>query len=323
MKAIRVHEFGPPENMVWEEVPDPSPGAGQVVLQVYAAGINPVDTYIRSGNYHIKPQLPFTPGIEACGVIESVGKGITALRPGDRVYTGATLSGAYAQKTLCDAAAVHPLPETVTFAQGAAVHVAYSTAYQALFQRAQAVPGELVLINGATGGVGLAAVQLARNAGLKIIATGGSERGRQLLIEQGAHHVLDHSLSTHHDQVLGLTDGRGADVILEMLADVNLAKDLTVIAQNGRIVIIGSRGTVEINPRDAMVRRVSIIGMLLFIATEKEKVSIDAAITAGLSNGTLKPVVDRQFLLTEAPDAHRQVMMPGAYGKIVLINENT
>ena len=318
MKAIRVHEFGPPENMVLEEIPDPSPGPGQVVLKVRAVGINPVDTYIRSGNYHIKPQLPFTPGNEACGVIESVGVGVTTLVPEDRVYTGATLSGAYAEKTVCDASRLYHLPANVTFDQGAAVYVAYSTAYQALFQRAQALPGELVLINGATGGVGLAAVQLAKNAGLKIIATGGSERGRQLLIEQGAHHVLDHTLPSHHEQVLSLTDGRAADVILEMLADVNLTKDLTVVAQNGRVVIIGSRGTVEINPRDAMIRRASIIGMLLFNATEKEKAVMAAAITAGLANETLKPVVGRRFSLSEAPQAHRQAMTPGAYGKIVL-----
>jgi len=319
MKAIRVHEFGPPENMVIEEVSDLVPGSGQVVVKVHAVGVNPVDTYIRSGNYHIKPQLPFTPGNEACGFIESVGDGVTAIKAGDRIYIGATLSGAYAQKTLCSASTVHRLPGNVTFDQGAAVHVAYSTAYQALFQRARAVPGEVVLINGATGGVGIAAVQLARNAGLKIIATGGTQKGRQLVAKEGAHHVLDHTLPGYHEQVLSFTDGQGADIILEMLADVNLAKDLTVVAQNGRIVIIGSRGNVEINPRDAMVRRASIIGMLLFNATEEEKAIIRAALTIGLANGTLQPVVDRRFSLSEAPAAHRQAMTPGACGKIILI----
>ena len=322
MKAIRVHEFGSSENMVLEEVPDPKARAGQVVLKVHAVGINPVDTYIRQGEYHLKPDLPYTPGQEAAGVIESVGDGVSAVKIGDHVYTSGTLSGAYAEKALCQASMVHLLPKNVPYDQGAAVNVAYSTSYQALFQRAQALPGETVLINGATGAVGIAAVQLAKNAGLTVIGTGGTEKGRHLVVREGADHVLDHTVSAYHEQVLDLTDGRGADIILEMLANVNLGNDLTIVAQNGRIVTIGSRGTVEINPRDAMVRRASIIGMLLFNATDQEKVCIHAALRAGLTNETLKPVVDRKFPLSEAPEAHRQVMTPGAYGKIVLINEN-
>jgi len=307
---------------VWEEVPEPKAGGGQVVLKVHAVGVNPVDTYIRKGEYHLKPDLPYTPGQEAAGVVESVGDGVSGVKIGDPVYTSGTLCGAYAEKTLCAAAMVHVLPKNVPFDQGAAVNVAYSTAYQALFQRAHAIPGETVLINGATGAVGIAAVQLAKNAGLSVIGTGGTEKGRQLVVREGADHVLDHTLPAYHMQILDLTDGRGADVILEMLANVNLGNDLTIVALNGRIVIIGSRGTVEINPRDALVRRASIIGMLLFNATDQEKASIYAALRAGLANGTLKPVVDRRFALSEAPEAHRQVMTPGAYGKIVLINEN-
>ena len=319
MKAIRVHEFGKPDNMILQEIPDPEPGPGQVVVKVHAVGINPVDTYIRSGDYHIKPDLPFTPGQEAAGVVDTVGDGVTTVRPGDRIYTGATLTGSYAEKTVCDGSTVLPLPNNVTFEQGAAVYVAYGTAYQALFQRAKAIPGEVVLINGATGAVGIAALQLAKSAGLTVIGTGGTEKGRQLVIDQGAHHVLDHTLPAYHEAVLSLTDGHGADVILEILANVNLGNDLTVVARDGRVVVIGSRGTVEINPRDAMVRRASIIGMLLFNATVEEKASAHAALYAGLESGTLSPVVERKFPLSEAAQAHRKVMEPGAYGKIVLL----
>ena len=319
MKAIRVHEFGKPDNMILQEIPDPEPGPGQVVVKVHAVGINPVDTYIRSGDYHIKPDLPFTPGQEAAGVVDTVGDGVTTVRPGDRIYTGATLTGSYAEKTVCDCSTVLPLPENVTFEQGAAVYVAYGTAYQALFQRAKAIPGEVVLVNGATGAVGIAALQLAKSAGLTVIGTGGTEKGRQLVIDQGAHHVLDHTLPAYHEAVLSLTDGHGADVILEILANVNLGNDLTVVARDGRVVVIGSRGTVEINPRDAMVRRASIIGMLLFNATVEEKASVHAALYAGLESGTLSPVVERKFPLSEAAQAHRKVMEPGAYGKIVLL----
>ncbi len=319
MKAIRVHEFGGPENMAIEEVANPTPGSDQVVVDIKAVGVNPVDTYIRAGTYHVSPELPFTPGHEAAGVIEAVGKTVTGVKVGDRVYTSRTISGAYAEKALCAASTVHPFPERVSFEQGAAVNVAYSTAYQAIFQRGRAVPGETVFVNGASGAVGTAAVQLARNAGMMVIGTGGSEKGRQMVAEQGAHHVLDHHAPDYHQQVLSLTGGRGADVIVEMLADVNLAADLSVVATNGRVVVVGNRGTVEINPRDAMVRRAHIIGMLLFAATDKEKSEIHAALAAGLEKGSLQPVVGRTFPLAEAAKAHVQVMAPGAYGKIVLV----
>ncbi len=192
MKAIRVQEFGPPEVMRLAEIPDLRPGPNQLVLRVKAAGVNPVDTYVRSGTYARKPALPYTPGSDAAGVVESVGEGTARVKVGARVYTSGTLTGAYAEQALCDERQVHPLPERVSFAQGAAVNVPYATAYRALFQRAKATPGETVLVHGATGGVGIAAVQLAVAAGLKVIGTGGTEKGRSLVSQQGAQHVLDH-----------------------------------------------------------------------------------------------------------------------------------
>jgi NADPH2:quinone reductase len=319
MKAIRVREFGGPEVLKIEDIPDPKAGPGQVVVAVRAAGVNPVETYIRSGVYHLKPDIPYTPGWESAGTVESVGEGVVSVKVGDRVYTSGSLSGTYAEKTLCAEGTVHPLPDRVSFEQGAGIDVAYATSYHALFQRARALPGETVFINGASGGVGIAAVQLARNAGMTVIGTGGTEKGRALALEQGAHYVLDHRAPDYYQKLMDLTCGRGADVILEMLANVNLAKDLTAVARDGRIVIIGSRGTIEINPRDAMVRRAQIMGVLLFLATDEEKKSLRAAIHAGLENGTLSPVVGRKFPLSEAAKAHVQVMEPGAYGKIVLI----
>ena len=319
MKAIRVHEFGEPEVLRLEAVPEPTAGKGQVVVGVRAVGVNPVDTYIRAGTYHLKPDLPYTPGGEAAGVVEAVGEGVTSVAVGDRVYTSRTLSGASAEKALCAAATVHRLPANVSFEQGAAVNVAYSTAYQALFQRGRAVPGEWVLVNGASGAVGCAAVQLAHHRGLTVIGTGGTEAGRQLAAEQGADHVLDHTQPGYHAQVLSLTGGRGVDVIVEMLANVNLANDLTVLARDGRVVLVGNRGTIEINPRECMNRRAHIIGMLLFGATEDELREIHAALFTGLSDGSLQPVVGQKFSLAEAPQAHRRVMQPGAHGKLVLV----
>jgi NADPH2:quinone reductase len=233
VKTIRVREFGDPEVMKLEDTPELRSAAGQVLVRVKAVGVNPVEAYIRTGTYAMKPALPYTPGSDAAGAVESVGPGVTGFAPGDRVYFGGTLSGAYAEQALCEAWQVHPLPPNVTFAQGAAVNVPYATAFRALFHFAHARAGETVLIHGASGGVGVACVQLARAAGLRVIGTGGTDRGRELVAVQGAHHVLDHRAPGYLDELLKLTQGRGVDVVLEMLANVNLAKDLTVLARGG------------------------------------------------------------------------------------------
>jgi NADPH2:quinone reductase len=317
MKAIRIHEFGGPEVMHLEEVPDLHPGPGQVVVTVKAVGVNPVECYIRAGLYGERT-FPFTPGLDAGGVVAEVGPGVKA-KVGDRVYTAGTLSGTYAEQVLCAEAQLHPLPANVSYTQGAALGVPYATAYRALFQRALAVPGETVLVHGGTGGVGTAAIQWARAAGLKVIATGGTERGRALATEQGAHHVLDHHASGYLEQLPQLIGSRGVDVIVEFLANVNLGKDLSLLAPGGRVAVVGSRGSVEITPRDAMARDASIVAMSLFNASPRELAIIHAAIGAGLENGTLRPVIGRELPLAEAPQAHEAVMAPGAYGKIVLL----
>ena len=318
MKAIRVHEFGLPEVMGLEEVPEPQPGPGQVLLKVYAVGVNPVETYIRAGLFG-QPALPYIPGTDAAGVVEAVGEGVRRVEPGDRVYTSFTLTGSYAEKTLCQESQVHPLPPEVSFGMGAGVNVPYSAAYRALFQRARALPGEVVLIHGGSGGVGVAATQLARAAGLTIIATAGTEAGRDLATVQGAHQVLDHTAPDYLTEVMELTSQRGVDVILEMLANVNLGRDLTVLAPGGRVVVIGSRGEVPIDPRNLMGKEAAILGLYIWNATDQETAGIHAALGAGLANGTLRPIIGRELPLAEAPRAHHEVLETKAYGKIVLI----
>jgi NADPH:quinone reductase len=319
MKAIRVGEFGGPEVLKLEQVPDLKPGAGQLVVRVRAVGVNPVDTYIRAGMYPRKPQLPYTPGTDAAGTVESVGAGVTTFRPDDRVYTATTLSGAYAEQALCDSALVFPLPAQVSFAQGAAMHIPYATAFRALFHRAQAQGGETVLIHGASGGVGIAAVQLARAAGLYVIGTAGSDRGKQLVAAEGAHQVLDHNHSNHFEEALAAAAGRGYDIIVEMLANINLGRDLGILAPKGRVVVVGNRGTAEINARDIMTRDGSILAMSLWNATPRELTSIHSALAAGLENRSLRPIIGQEFPLAEAERAHVAVMESGAYGKIVLV----
>jgi NADPH2:quinone reductase len=319
MKAIRVKELGGPEVLRLEEVPDPKPVAGQVVVRIKAAGVNPVDTYIRAGVYPRKPPLPYTPGGDGAGLVESVGESVTRAKPGDRVYVGGGFTGSYAELALFDEWSVWPLPAHLSFSQGAGVNVPYVTAFRGLFQQAQGRGGETVLVHGASGGVGIAAVQLARAAGLRVIGTAGTERGRKLAADEGAHEVLDHTAPDHFEQALARTNGRGYDIILEMLANVNLGRDLPLLAIRGRVVVIGSRGPVEINPRDAMQRDASILGLTLPNASREELIAMHSAIGAGLENKALRPIVGQELPLAEAPRAHEAVMKSGSYGKIVLI----
>lgn len=319
MKAIRVSNFGAPEVMHLEEVPDLVPGVGQVLVTMKAVGVNPVDTYFRSGLYRPDLKLPYTPGLDAAGVIAAVGPEVQHRKVGQRVYVTRSLSGTYAEQVLCKEVQTHPLPEGISFTQGAALGVPYGAAYRALFQRAGAQAGETVLVHGASGGVGIAAVQLARAAGLWVVGTAGSAEGLALVLAQGAHHVLDHHAANYLEKLPELTCGQGVDVILEMLANVNLDKDLFALATGGRVVVIGCRDTVEIDPRIAMGREAAILGMTLFNASDKELVSMHAAFAAGLENGTLRPVVSRELPLAEAATAHHAVMEASTLGKIVLI----
>jgi NADPH:quinone reductase len=319
MKAIRVSEYGGPSVLKLEEVPTPAPAAAQVLVRNHAVGVNPVDTYLRSNTDNRGPKLPYTPGSDAAGVVEAVGADVKSVKPGDRVYFGGSSSGAYAEMSLCSEAQVHALPPNATFAQGAAVNVPYATAYHALFNRGHGRAGETVLVHGASGGVGIGAVQLARARGLTVIGTAGTERGRRLVAEQGAHHVLDHTAAGYLDEVLRLTGNRGVEVILEMLANVNLQKDLGVIAMGGRIVVIGNRGPTEVNARHAMNKDADIRGMALGHATAAQLAGIHAALVEGLRNGTLRPVIAEEIPLAQAPRAHEVVLAGGHHGKVVMV----
>jgi NADPH:quinone reductase len=321
MRAVVVRAFGPPEVMTVEEVADPAPGEGEVLVHVRAAGVNPVETYVRAGAYARLPALPYTPGSDLGGTIEKVGGGVTAWKRGDRVYAHgvAAGSGAYAERAICEEHQIHRLPPDVSFAQGAAMGVPYGTAWRALFIRANARAGETVFIHGASGGVGTAAVQIARAHGLRVIGTAGTAEGLTLVREQGAHEVVNHREPNYLDRVKERTAGQGVDLILEMLANVNLDRDLDLLALRGRVVVIGNRGRIEIDPRKTMGKDADIRGMTLANASRDELAGIHAGLVAGLETGTLKPVIGQEFALDHAPKAHVAVMEPGARGKIVLV----
>ena len=323
MQAILARAFGGPEVLKLEEVADPAAGTGQVRVRVHAIGVNPYDTYMRSGSYAIKPDLPYTPGADAAGVIDQVGSGVTGWKTGDRVYVSGTASGkahgAYAQYAVCTPEQVHRLPDRISFTQGAGLFVPYVTAWRALFGRANTRAGDTVLIHGASGGVGVAATQFAVSAGATVIGTAGTEDGLAVVRKQGAHHAVNHRSPGYLDEITKIANGRGPDVILEMLANVNLDHDLTVIAPGGRVAVIGNRGRVEIDARKIMTKDVSVFGLALWAIPADEVRRAHAAIIAGLESGALNPVVGTELPLKDAARAHQQVMEPGARGKIVLI----
>lgn len=319
MKAILVREFGPPEVLNLEDIETPTPQAGQVLLRVNAIGVNPVETYIRTGTYASVPKLPYTPGKDAAGVVESVGEGVTKWKSGDRVYTANSISGTYAEFTLCNENDLGRLPDNVSFEKGAGIWTPYATSFRALFQKAGAKAGETVLIHGASGGVGIAAVQWAKHAGLTVIGTASSGAGKKLVGEQGADHVLDHSKEGYFDEIKTATGGEGVNVIIEMLANVNLQRDFEVLAMFGRITVVGNRGSLDFNPRVIMGKDATVTGMALFNAPPAAFDEIHKAIYAGLSDGYIDPVIKRSFPLDEAAATHHAVMEDKASGKIVLI----
>ena len=319
MKAIQVHNFGGSEVMLLEEIPDLVPSNKQLKIQVKAIGVNPVDTYIRAGIYPLKPELPYTPGKDAAGIITEIGSEVKYRKIGERVYVCGCVSGSYAETLICEEEQVYILPGNVSFSAGAALGVPYSTAFYALNYRAHAIPGETLLIHGASGAVGVAAIQIAKANGLQVIGTAGTEQGLKLIKDQGVIAALNHNTENYLDTIDELTEGLGVDVVLEMLANVNLDKDLKLLANCGRVVVIGNRGTIEIDPRDTMGKNSSILGMSLFNADPKDLKQIHAAIKAGLIDGRYHPTIHSELPLTDAAKAHDLVLLNGVYGKIVLL----
>ena len=320
MRAIYVSRFGGPDVLTVADRPDPSPAAGEVVVRLHAAGVNPVDAYIRTGQYARLPELPYTPGADGAGVIDQVGDAVTQFKAGDRVYVAAFLArnGTYADKIVCPAHMAHLLPDPVSFAQGAALGVPAATAYRALVLRAGARAGETLLVHGASGAVGVAATQLARSFGLRVLGTAGSEEGLEVARQAGAQEVFNHREDGYAARITAATGGRGVDLILEMLANVNLDRDLTLLAPKGRVVVIGNRGRIEIDPRLTMGKELAILGTTLWSTTGDEYRQIHAGLGGALASGVLRPAVGRELPLEEAPEAHRAVLEERAAGKIVL-----
>ncbi|MFC3889278.1 NADPH:quinone reductase [Salinispirillum marinum] len=316
MKAMRSHEHGDVDVLNLETVDQPTPNDDQLLIAVKAAGVNPVDTYIRAGINNYSAKFPHTPGMDGAGEVAAVGKNVVGFAVGDRVYFNRNLTGSAAEFALCEPSNCFPLADAVSFAEGAGIGVPYTTAHRALFGRAQAKAGEKVLIHGATGAVGIACVQLAKAAGLTVVASAGTDEGAKLLEKQGADMIIRHDAEGHLDSYSSFDSG--FNIIIEMLANVNLDIDLKALARQGRVVVVGNRGTVEINPRDLMARDAQVMGMAVMNMTPADHQQTAKAMYPLFAAGLLKPVVRKEYALTELPQAHLDVLKPGALGNLVI-----
>jgi NADPH2:quinone reductase len=322
MKAIVVRNFGDPSVLkVESNVPVPKPQPNEVLVKILATGVNPVETYQRSGNYNPAPQLPFTPGKDAAGIIDSVGDGVKNIVPGTRVWLSSATTGTYAQFATAPADAVHPLPDHISFEQGT-LWTAYATAYHAIWHIGEVKQGDVILVHGASGGVGLASVQLARTVpGVTIIGTAGTEKGLGVVKENGADVVFNHHDKNYTEQILEYTKGKGVDLILEMTANLTLLRSMTIVARCGRICIIGNRAPIDgFNPRLLMQKRASLKGVMLFQLSPEERKEIVQALNEKLKDKSIIPTVNKSYPLSQASTSHVEIINPpvGAFGKLVL-----
>lgn len=320
MKAVQVREFGTADVLKISELPDPIPGNGEVLIRVRAAGVSPLDTYVREQSHGAPtPNLPYIPGFEAAGEIAAIGEGVKNFKVGDRVYVN-TFLGAYSELIVQHENSVYPLADSVCFSQGTLVANSYPTAYYALFDLARGKAGDLVFIHGASGAVGTAAVQLAKAAGMTVVGTAGSDRGLELIQQEGAHHALNHREPNYLQQALELTEGKGYDVILEMNASKKLADDVALVGTFGRIIVIGGTdAAVTFDPTPILWKGASIIGLYIGLTTPEESAQIHNALYTQLQNNALRPIVGQEFALTDVAKAHEAVHQSSSAGKIVLI----
>ncbi len=319
MKAIQVQSFGEPEMLQLVDLDIPEPGSAEVLIKVEAIGVNPVDTYVRAGVYPVLPSLPYTPGKDVSGVVVKVGDGVKKWQEGDRVYSSGTISGGYAEYSLCHHSQVFSLPESVDFKHGAAMGVPGAAAWRALYTRGRAGKGDKLLVHGASGSVGLIAIQLGVSAGLEVHGTAGTAEGMEKVSKAGAKQVFNHMEADYIKTMEACCRDRGYNIILEMLANVNLTNDLALLGRGGRVVIIGSRGEITIDPRMTMAKETEILGMSLFNSSEEEMKEAQVGLYQEMVAGRLTSEIALELPLSDAAEAHKRVLESGNCGKILLL----
>uniref|UniRef100_A0A1B6EYR4 Enoyl reductase (ER) domain-containing protein n=1 Tax=Cuerna arida TaxID=1464854 RepID=A0A1B6EYR4_9HEMI len=322
MRAVLIRSTGDESVLNVETIPVPEISSNQVLVEIHAAGLNPVDTYIRGKKFGYDPKLPVVLGGEAAGKIVKLGKQAeNKYKVNDHVICclQAPNYGGYAEYAACDVTKLIPLSNSLSFSQGAAVYVPYFTAYKALVARCKIQPKELVMVHGASGGVGVAAVQIAKAYGAVVAVSAGSDAGLKLLGDLGADVIVDHREDGHLQKALAKTGRPGFDVIFENRADLNLGSDLAALGEGGRIAVVGSRGTVEVDPRNFIRTEGTVLGVHLQKTTPEEFVEFSSALVAGMEKGWLKPVVGKEYSMDEIRQAHTDLIKAhGAYGKMVL-----
>lgn len=320
MNAILVKQFGGADVCEYtSNLPIPEPNENQIQIKIHAAGVNPVDTYIRAGTHSRQPKLPYTPGLDSAGEVTRIGEKVQNFKVGDRVFTTNSDTGTYAEYTLSNPMYTFKLPDNLSYEEGSAIGIPFFTAYRSLFLKGNAKPGECVLVHGASGSVGLAAVQLAKANGMTVIGTAGSSAGLELVKNQGADHVFNHRDSDYMEKIKNMFPD-GLDIILEMLANVNLNNDLQILRwKKGRVVVIGNRGTIDINPRLLMAKETSVTGVTLFTSDEDDFHLMYRHIYSLIKANCIKPVIGEVYPLKNASKAqHDIVNNSGATGRLTI-----
>jgi NADPH2:quinone reductase len=323
MRAVRCHAFGPVGHLALEDVPSPVAGPGQVVVTVKAAGVNFPDTLIVQGKYQIKPELPFTPGAEFAGVVKAVGEGVASVKPGDPVV-GVGVAGGFAEEALIDAANLVALPAGTDFAVAAVLTMAYGTALHALKDRARSAPGETLLVLGAGGGVGLAAVEIGKLLGATVIAAASTDAKLDVCRGRGADALINYDREDLKERVRALTDGRGADVVYDPVGGAYTAAASRSVAWNGRYLVIGfAAGEIPNVPLNLpLLKGYSIVGVYWGEFVRREPAANAAnmkQLTDWIATRKLAPLVSARYPLSQAADALFAMMRREVAGKVVVV----
>lgn len=321
MKAVTFDRVGGPEVLAYGEAPDPKLRPGKVLIKNHAIGINFADTLFRQGQYLMQPKFPDVPGLEAAGVVEAVGDGVDGVRPGDRVAAIGTRT--YAEYALVSAGQTIPLPDSVGFEDGAAFPIQVLTAYHMLFTSHRLTEGQSVVVHSAAGGVGLAAVQLAKAAGARVIGTVSTEEKAALAKEYGADEVVNYASRDFAEETLKLTDGKGVDLILDAVGKPTLEKGLKCLAPFGHLVVYGRAGGVPdpLNVFSLFQKSIKVSGFVLYTVSAMPDVhrkGIEESFTR-MAEGKLKLLIGRTFPLADAAEAHRHMESRQSVGKLVLL----
>lgn len=321
MRAVSIERFVAPSEVVVKEVPEPTLGAGEVLIDVVAAGCNFFDTLMIQGKYQLKPPFPFSPGGEVAGVVREVSPGETSLRPGDRVFAHVG-HGGFAERLAAPARAVQPLPQGMSFEEGAAFPIVYGTAYAAVVQRGGTRPGDTLLVTAAAGGVGLAAVQIGKAVGARVVGLASGDK-LGAVREAGADVVIDYRAEGWPAELRAAVGVRGADVVVENVGGEVWEECTRVVGWGGRLVVVGfSSGKIpEMKLNRVLLKHISVVGLHFGPMREHQPDTVKEAFSA-LSVlhalGKIRPTVSRVLPLSEAATALELLGSRGSVGKLVL-----